>query len=113
MVSILMSKVLTLSKTLANPFIIHYVGPGSFLGREMPIVEGRDWKERAFTVGIGGYVQFFSYSCICSLNIADPWVLARILMDNTIIIPEAPTDFLLSDFRQDRAYASPLPCASG
>ena len=32
-------------------------GPGSYLGREMPIVEGRDWMERAFTVGIGGYVQ--------------------------------------------------------
>lgn len=32
-------------------------GPGSFLGREMPIVEGRDWKDRAFTVGIGGYVS--------------------------------------------------------
>ena len=31
-------------------------GPGSFLGREMPIIEGRDWKDRAFTVGIGGYV---------------------------------------------------------
>lgn len=31
-------------------------GPGSYLGREMPIVEGRDWSERAFTVGIGGYV---------------------------------------------------------
>ncbi|KAI1381554.1 urease accessory protein UreG [Hypoxylon crocopeplum] len=31
-------------------------GPGSFLGREMPIVEGRDWHERAFTVGIGGPV---------------------------------------------------------
>lgn len=31
-------------------------GPGSFLGREMPIIEGRDWNERAFTVGIGGYV---------------------------------------------------------
>lgn len=29
-------------------------GPGSYLGREMPIVEGRDWTERAFTVGIGG-----------------------------------------------------------
>lgn len=29
-------------------------GPGSFLGREMPIIEGRDWSERAFTVGIGG-----------------------------------------------------------
>ena len=29
-------------------------GPGSFMNREMPIIEGRDWKERAFTVGIGG-----------------------------------------------------------
>ncbi|KAI0850211.1 CobW/HypB/UreG, nucleotide-binding domain-containing protein [Daldinia vernicosa] len=31
-------------------------GPGSFLGREMPIIEGRNWHERAFTVGIGGPV---------------------------------------------------------
>merc|ERR1712072_778352 len=31
-------------------------GPGSYLGREMPIVEGRDFRERAFTVGIGGPV---------------------------------------------------------
>ncbi|KAF3070706.1 Urease accessory protein G [Daldinia childiae] len=31
-------------------------GPGSFLGREMPIIEGRNWNERAFTVGIGGPV---------------------------------------------------------
>ena len=29
-------------------------GPGSYLGREMPIIEGRNWEERAFTVGIGG-----------------------------------------------------------
>jgi len=29
-------------------------GPGSYMGREMPIIEGRDWNERAFTVGIGG-----------------------------------------------------------
>ncbi|KAF7173537.1 hypothetical protein CNMCM5623_005760 [Aspergillus felis] len=29
-------------------------GPGSYLGREQPLVEGRDWTERAFTVGIGG-----------------------------------------------------------
>ncbi|KAI9804729.1 MAG: hypothetical protein M1825_001097 [Sarcosagium campestre] len=29
-------------------------GPGTYDGREMPIIEGRDWKERAFTVGIGG-----------------------------------------------------------
>lgn len=31
-------------------------GPGSFIGREMPIVEGREWADRAFTIGIGGYV---------------------------------------------------------
>lgn len=31
-------------------------GPGSYLGREMPIVEGRVWADRAFTIGIGGYV---------------------------------------------------------
>lgn len=29
-------------------------GPGSYSGREMPIVAGRDWNDRAFTVGIGG-----------------------------------------------------------
>lgn len=34
-------------------------GPGSYLGREMPIVEGRDWNERAFTIGIGGYELYF------------------------------------------------------
>ncbi|KGQ03111.1 putative urease accessory protein ureG-like protein [Beauveria bassiana D1-5] len=31
-------------------------GPGSYVGREMPIVEGREWTDRAFTVGIGGPV---------------------------------------------------------
>ncbi|KAF3910557.1 hypothetical protein ABW21_db0201724 [Orbilia brochopaga] len=31
-------------------------GPGSYMGRELPIVEGRDFKTRAFTVGIGGPV---------------------------------------------------------
>jgi urease accessory protein len=29
-------------------------GPGSYANREMPLIEGRDWKDRAFTVGIGG-----------------------------------------------------------
>lgn len=29
-------------------------GPGSYLGRELPLIEGRDWNDRAFTVGIGG-----------------------------------------------------------
>lgn len=32
-------------------------GPGSYMGREMPIIEGRNWEERAYTVGIGGYVS--------------------------------------------------------
>ncbi|KAL5118981.1 hypothetical protein ACEQ8H_003110 [Pleosporales sp. CAS-2024a] len=31
-------------------------GPGSFLGREMPLIENRDWEDRAFTIGIGGPV---------------------------------------------------------
>ncbi|KAK4148848.1 CobW/HypB/UreG, nucleotide-binding domain-containing protein [Chaetomidium leptoderma] len=31
-------------------------GPGSYLDRELPIVEGRNWTDRAFTVGIGGPV---------------------------------------------------------
>lgn len=29
-------------------------GPGSYAGREMPIIADRDWHDRAFTVGIGG-----------------------------------------------------------
>lgn len=33
-------------------------GPGSYLNREMPITEGRNWADRAFTVGIGGFVLF-------------------------------------------------------
>lgn len=32
-------------------------GPGSYVGREMPIIGGRNWAERAFTVGIGGLVE--------------------------------------------------------
>jgi urease accessory protein len=36
-------------------------GPGSYLNRELPIVEGRDFNERAFTIGIGGYV-FLPYN---------------------------------------------------
>ena len=37
-------------------------GPGSYIGREMPIIGGRDWNERAFTVGIGGYVMLLWHS---------------------------------------------------
>jgi urease accessory protein len=31
-------------------------GPGSYLAREPPIIDDRNWSERAFTVGIGGPV---------------------------------------------------------
>lgn len=33
-----------------------YNGPGSYLNREPPLVAGRDFNDRAFTVGIGGPV---------------------------------------------------------
>lgn len=33
----------------------------------MPIVEGRDWNERAFTVGIGGYVYCFENTTYVTL----------------------------------------------
>ncbi|KAI1368977.1 urease accessory protein UreG [Xylaria arbuscula] len=45
-------------------------GPGSFLGREMPIVEGRDWNERAFTIGIGGPVGSGKTALMLSLCLA-------------------------------------------
>lgn len=31
-------------------------GPGSFQNRELPLIENRDWTDRAFTIGIGGPV---------------------------------------------------------
>lgn len=34
------------------------------MGREMPIIEGRNWSERAFTVGIGGYVSVLFNSAV-------------------------------------------------
>jgi urease accessory protein len=34
--------------------ILH--GPGSYLNREQPLIEDRDWNDRAFTIGIGGPV---------------------------------------------------------
>lgn len=39
-------------------------GPGSFLNREQPLSlhEGRDWKDRAYTIGIGGLVFCLSLS---------------------------------------------------
>ncbi|KAH7241631.1 CobW/HypB/UreG, nucleotide-binding domain-containing protein [Fusarium tricinctum] len=45
-------------------------GPGSFLGREMPIVEGRDWSDRAFTIGIGGPVGSGKTALMLALSLA-------------------------------------------
>lgn len=35
----------------------HLDHPGKFLERDLPDFSGRDWRERAFTVGIGGSVN--------------------------------------------------------
>lgn len=51
--------------------ILH--GPGSYLRREMPIVQGRNWSDRAFTVGIGGYG-----SSPCSLAAFHPMLILSI-----------------------------------
>lgn len=36
-------------------------GPGSYISREKPLVEKRDWNDRAFTIGIGGFVHLLVY----------------------------------------------------
>ncbi|KAK4175943.1 CobW/HypB/UreG, nucleotide-binding domain-containing protein [Triangularia setosa] len=43
-------------------------GPGSYLGREMPITEGRNWADRAFTIGIGGPVGSGKTALMLSLS---------------------------------------------
>lgn len=40
-------------------------GPGSYINREQPLHEDRDWNDRGFTIGIGGYALFrnlYTYS---------------------------------------------------
>jgi urease accessory protein len=37
---------------------------GSYVNRERPIELGRDWHERAFTVGIGGYVTRIAWALL-------------------------------------------------
>ena len=48
-------------------------GPGSYLGRDMPTFEGRDWNERAFTIGIGGYVKFAHSNAGKTQNASDKY----------------------------------------
>jgi hypothetical protein len=56
-------------------------GPGSYLGREMPLIEGRDWKDRAFTVGIGGYV-----GCHSDFLRAWPVVELQLIYDEGVLM---------------------------
>lgn len=63
-------------------------GPGSYLNREMPLIEGRDWKDRAFTIGIGGYVA-----------------------DDPYLWEHANSNAQARRIRQDRIDAGVVPCA--
>ncbi|KAI9874551.1 MAG: hypothetical protein M1830_009626, partial [Pleopsidium flavum] len=58
-------------------------GPGSYMGREMPIIEGRDWNERAFTVGIGGPVGSGKTALMLALCLAlrDEYSIAAVTND--------------------------------
>ncbi|PKS09678.1 hypothetical protein jhhlp_004298 [Lomentospora prolificans] len=58
-------------------------GPGSYLAREMPIIEGRDWNERAFTVGIGGPVGSGKTALMLALCLAlrDKYSIAAVTND--------------------------------
>ncbi|KAF4240936.1 hypothetical protein CNMCM8980_001028 [Aspergillus fumigatiaffinis] len=57
--------------------------PGSFLQREMPLIEGRDWKDRAFTIGIGGPVGSGKTALMLALSRAlrDEYSIAAVTND--------------------------------
>jgi hypothetical protein len=54
-------------------------GPGSYLGRELPIIEGRDWEDRSFTIGIGGYDDT-RVTCTCRYTARPTFVCCRVDM---------------------------------
>ncbi|KAL1965574.1 hypothetical protein VTN77DRAFT_5658 [Rasamsonia byssochlamydoides] len=58
-------------------------GPGSFLNREMPLSESRDWRDRAFTVGIGGPVGSGKTALMLALCLAlrDEYNIAAVTND--------------------------------
>ncbi|KAI5791690.1 CobW/HypB/UreG, nucleotide-binding domain-containing protein [Peziza echinospora] len=58
-------------------------GPGSFLARELPIVEGRDFRDRAFTVGIGGPVGSGKTALMLALclKLRDQYSIAAVTND--------------------------------
>ncbi|RDA89852.1 hypothetical protein CP533_0403 [Ophiocordyceps camponoti-saundersi (nom. inval.)] len=58
-------------------------GPGSYTGRELPIIEGRDWATRAFTIGIGGPVGSGKTALMLALCLAlrEKYSLAAVTND--------------------------------
>ncbi|PLB40215.1 urease accessory protein UreG [Aspergillus candidus] len=58
-------------------------GPGSYINRELPLVEGRDWKERTFTIGIGGPVGSGKTALMLALSRAlrDEYSIAAVTND--------------------------------
>ncbi|EEH23044.2 urease accessory protein UreG [Paracoccidioides brasiliensis Pb03] len=58
-------------------------GPGSYLNREMPLIEGRDWNDRAFTIGIGGPVGSGKTALMLALCLAlrDEYNIAAVTND--------------------------------
>ncbi|CAH7686836.1 urease accessory protein [Phakopsora pachyrhizi] len=77
--------------------------PGKFLERDLPDFSGRDWSERAFTVGIGGPVGSGKTALTLALceRLRDRYNLG--VLTNDIFIPE-DRDFLHSN----RALPNPL-----
>ncbi|OAL72379.1 urease accessory protein UreG [Trichophyton violaceum] len=58
-------------------------GPGSYISREKPLVEKRDWNDRAFTIGIGGPVGSGKTALMLALCMAlrDEYNIAAVTND--------------------------------
>ncbi|KAK4205607.1 CobW/HypB/UreG, nucleotide-binding domain-containing protein [Triangularia verruculosa] len=63
-------------------------GPGSYHNREMPITEGRNWADRAFTIGIGGPVGSGKTALMLSLSLALRTTLSLAAVTNDIFTRE-------------------------
>ncbi|CUS13055.1 unnamed protein product [Tuber aestivum] len=71
-------------------------GPGSYLARELPIVEGRNWEDRAFTIGIGGPVGSGKTALMLQLckNLRDNYSIAAVTND---IFTKEDQEFLVKN----------------
>ncbi|CAZ84139.1 unnamed protein product [Tuber melanosporum] len=71
-------------------------GPGSYLARELPIVEGRNWEDRAFTIGIGGPVGSGKTALMLQLckNLREHYSIAAVTND---IFTKEDQEFLVKN----------------